>query len=134
MLVIVSWVSFWLDANAVPARVSLGVTTLLTMATQTTGINNSLPPVSYTKVPGIRSGELRFSFGCAPREIEEAAEAVGGGAGTGSTGSYDGGCSCCRRREQPYRGRYHHLCHGNMSISVENVFPHSTNIMENGYK
>ena len=51
MLVIVSWVSFWLDANAVPARVSLGVTTLLTMATQTTGINNSLPPVSYTKVP-----------------------------------------------------------------------------------
>ena len=50
MLVIDSWVSFWLDANAVPARVSLGVTTLLTMATQTTGINNSLPPVSYTKV------------------------------------------------------------------------------------
>ena len=50
MLVIVSWVSFWLDASAVPARVSLGVTTLLTMATQTTGINNSLPPVSYTKV------------------------------------------------------------------------------------
>ena len=53
MLVIVSWVSFWLDANAVPARVSLGVTTLLTMATQTTGINNSLPPVSYTKVSNI---------------------------------------------------------------------------------
>ena len=50
MLVIVSWVSFWLDANAIPARVALGVTTLLTMATQTTGINNSLPPVSYTKV------------------------------------------------------------------------------------
>ena len=53
MLVIVSWVSFWLDANAVPARVSLGVTTLLTMATQTTGINNSLPPVSYTKVSAV---------------------------------------------------------------------------------
>ena len=50
MLVIVSWVSFWLDANAVPARVSLGVTTLLTRATQTTGINNSLPPVTYTTV------------------------------------------------------------------------------------
>lgn len=50
MLVIVSWVSFWLDQNAVPARVSLGVTTLLTMSTQTSSINNTLPPVSYTKV------------------------------------------------------------------------------------
>lgn len=50
MLVIVSWVSFWLDQSAVPARVSLGVTTLLTMATQTSGINQTLPPVSYTKV------------------------------------------------------------------------------------
>lgn len=37
MLVIVSWVSFWLDPNAIPARVSLGVTTLLTMATQISG-------------------------------------------------------------------------------------------------
>lgn len=51
MLVIVSWVSFWLDQNAVPARVALGVTTLLTMSTQTSSINQSLPPVSYTKVP-----------------------------------------------------------------------------------
>ena len=50
MLVIVSWVSFWLDAKSVPARVSLGVTTLLTMSTQTSSINNTLPPVSYTKV------------------------------------------------------------------------------------
>ena len=50
MLVIVSWVSFWLDAKSVPARVSLGVTTLLTMSTQTSSINQSLPPVSYTKV------------------------------------------------------------------------------------
>lgn len=33
-LVVVSWVSFWLDKDAVPARVSLGVTTLLTMTTQ----------------------------------------------------------------------------------------------------
>ena len=34
LLVTMSWVSFWLDPNAVPARVSLGVTTLLTMSTQ----------------------------------------------------------------------------------------------------
>ncbi len=31
-------------------RVSLGVTTLLTMSTQQASINNSLPPVAYTKV------------------------------------------------------------------------------------
>jgi hypothetical protein len=49
MLVIVSWVSFWLDPHAVPARVSLGVTTLLTMSTQTGSINSALPPVAYTK-------------------------------------------------------------------------------------
>ena len=49
MLVIVSWVSFWLDPHAVPARVSLGVTTLLTMSTQTSSIHNTLPPVAYTK-------------------------------------------------------------------------------------
>lgn len=30
MLVIVSWVSFWLDQSAVPARVSLGTNYLLT--------------------------------------------------------------------------------------------------------
>ena len=49
MLVIVSWVSFWLDPHAVPARVALGVTTLLTMSTQTASINSALPPVAYTK-------------------------------------------------------------------------------------
>ena len=41
--------SFWLDAHAVPARVALGVTTLLTMSTQTASINSALPPVAYTK-------------------------------------------------------------------------------------
>ncbi|XP_045134993.1 glutamate-gated chloride channel-like isoform X7 [Portunus trituberculatus] len=64
MLVIVSWVSFWLDQNAVPARVSLGVTTLLTMSTQTSSINNTLPPVSYTKAIDVWTGVcLTFVFG-----------------------------------------------------------------------
>lgn len=64
MLVIVSWVSFWLDPNAIPARVSLGVTTLLTMATQISGINASLPPVSYIKAIDVWTGScLTFVFG-----------------------------------------------------------------------
>jgi anionic glutamate receptor len=64
MLVIVSWVSFWLDASAVPARVTLGVTTLLTMASQNSAINQSLPPVSYTKALDVWTGIcLTFVFG-----------------------------------------------------------------------
>ncbi|GMS82072.1 hypothetical protein PENTCL1PPCAC_4247, partial [Pristionchus entomophagus] len=64
MLVIVSWVSFWLDRSAVPARVTLGVTTLLTMTTQASGINAKLPPVSYTKAIDIWIGAcLMFIFG-----------------------------------------------------------------------
>ena len=65
MLVIVSWVSFWLDPHAVPARVALGVTTLLTMSTQTGSINSALPPVAYTKAIDVwqvspSPGSLKF--------------------------------------------------------------------------
>ncbi|XP_002731805.1 glycine receptor subunit alpha-2-like [Saccoglossus kowalevskii] len=47
LLVILSWVSFWLHMNATAARVALGITTILTMATQITGARQSLPAVSY---------------------------------------------------------------------------------------
>nr|XP_053639235.1 glycine receptor subunit alpha-3-like isoform X3 [Cherax quadricarinatus] len=49
LIVSISWVSFWLDPNAVPGRVSLGVTTLLTLTTLASGIRAQLPPVSYVK-------------------------------------------------------------------------------------
>jgi len=49
MIVMVSWLSFWLDHKSAPARVTLTVTTLLAMSTTTSSINNSLPPVAYTK-------------------------------------------------------------------------------------
>ncbi|CAJ0603919.1 unnamed protein product [Cylicocyclus nassatus] len=63
LLVIVSWVSFWLERTAVPARVTLGVTTLLTMTTQAASINSSLPAVSYIKAVDVWIGVcLAFVF------------------------------------------------------------------------
>ncbi|KAK6745660.1 hypothetical protein RB195_012027 [Necator americanus] len=49
LIVAISWVSFWIDRRAVPARVSLSFTTLLTLSTQGNGIRYALPPVSYAK-------------------------------------------------------------------------------------
>ncbi|ELT93352.1 hypothetical protein CAPTEDRAFT_163108 [Capitella teleta] len=49
LIVILSWVSFWLSLDAVPARISLGVLTVLTMTTQTSGMTSRLPRVSYIK-------------------------------------------------------------------------------------
>lgn len=49
LVVVLSWISFWLNVNAVPGRVSLGVLTVLTMTTQSSAVNASLPHVSYTK-------------------------------------------------------------------------------------
>ncbi|XP_023319739.1 glutamate-gated chloride channel [Eurytemora carolleeae] len=69
MLVIVSWVSFWLDQNAIPARLSLGVTTLLTMSTQTSGISAQLPPVSYTKAIDVWTGACQGFVFCALLEF-----------------------------------------------------------------
>lgn len=49
LIVILSWVSFWINLDAIPARVSLGLLTVLTMTTQSTSANQSLPKVSYIK-------------------------------------------------------------------------------------
>ncbi|KAF2354475.1 Neurotransmitter-gated ion-channel ligand-binding domain [Trinorchestia longiramus] len=49
LIVIMSWISFWIKPEAVPARVTLGVTSLLTLSTQHANSQKSLPPVSYIK-------------------------------------------------------------------------------------
>lgn len=49
MIVLLSWVSFWLSIDAVPARISLGILTVLTMTTQKGAAISTLPRVSYVK-------------------------------------------------------------------------------------
>ncbi|KAM5141139.1 gamma-aminobutyric acid receptor subunit delta [Mantella aurantiaca] len=49
LLVTMSWVSFWISQSAVPARVSLGITTVLTMTTLMDCARSSLPRASAIK-------------------------------------------------------------------------------------
>ena len=53
-----SWVSFWLNRGAAPARVGLGVTTVLTMTTLMASVNAALPKISYMKSIDIYLGKL----------------------------------------------------------------------------
>ncbi|XP_077865204.1 glycine receptor subunit alphaZ1-like [Saccoglossus kowalevskii] len=46
-LVLLSWVSFWMRPDAAPARVSLGVTVILTTTTLAIGVRGSFAKVSY---------------------------------------------------------------------------------------
>ncbi|XP_035686555.1 glycine receptor subunit alphaZ1-like isoform X3 [Branchiostoma floridae] len=49
LIVVLSWVSFWINMDAAPARTGLGITTVLTMTTKSTGVSADLPKVSYVK-------------------------------------------------------------------------------------
>jgi len=49
LIVMLSWISFWINHEATSARVALGITTVLTMTTISTGVRSSLPRISYVK-------------------------------------------------------------------------------------
>ncbi|XP_077869888.1 glycine receptor subunit alphaZ1-like [Saccoglossus kowalevskii] len=49
LLVVLSWVSFWLNIEASPARASLGITTALTLTTLSSAARAHMARVSYTK-------------------------------------------------------------------------------------
>ena len=49
LIVLLSWVSFWINKDAVPARITLTVTTMLTMTTQLTSSVSNTMRVSYPK-------------------------------------------------------------------------------------
>ena len=48
-IVALSWVSFWIDPEAIPARVGLSITTVLTISYMLGSVNSNLPRVSYLK-------------------------------------------------------------------------------------
>ena len=58
LIVVMSWVSFWLNRGAAPARVGLGVTTVLTMTTLMASVNAALPKISYMKSIDIYLGKI----------------------------------------------------------------------------
>lgn len=47
LIVAVSFVSFWIDPQSVPGRISLIVTSLLALMTQLVSVRNTIPDVSY---------------------------------------------------------------------------------------
>ena len=48
-ITVLSWIGFWIDHKAVPARTGLGITTVLTMVYMLASVNNNLPRVTYLK-------------------------------------------------------------------------------------
>ncbi|XP_037914772.1 glycine receptor subunit alpha-2 isoform X2 [Hermetia illucens] len=49
LVVVLSWFSFWLGLDAIPGRVTLLVTCMLTLVTMFTGLRADIPPVAYVK-------------------------------------------------------------------------------------
>ena len=60
MIVITSWLSFWLTKDSNVDRLSLGLTTVLTITLFVVAVNESLPKVTYVKAIDVY---LLVSFG-----------------------------------------------------------------------
>ncbi|XP_059489819.1 glycine receptor subunit alpha-2-like isoform X2 [Neocloeon triangulifer] len=69
LIVVISWVSFWMDVNSVPGRTTLGVTTLLAVSSQSSGIQSGLPQVSYVKAIDVWMGTCTAFVFCALLEF-----------------------------------------------------------------
>nr|CAD7445145.1 unnamed protein product [Timema bartmani] len=83
LIVVISWVSFWMDVDSVPGRTTLGVTTLLAVSSHLccvvytqgmpylgpTGIQSGLPQVSYVKAIDVWMGTCTAFVFCALLEF-----------------------------------------------------------------
>ncbi|XP_021919860.1 glycine receptor subunit alpha-3-like isoform X2 [Zootermopsis nevadensis] len=69
LIVVISWVSFWMDVDSVPGRTTLGVTTLLAVSSQSSGIQSGLPQVSYVKAIDVWMGTCTAFVFCALLEF-----------------------------------------------------------------
>ncbi|EPB73105.1 Neurotransmitter-gated ion-channel transmembrane region [Ancylostoma ceylanicum] len=56
LVVVISWVSFWISRDSAPSRTIIGVMTVLTETHLMTGTNRRLPPVAYIKAVDVYLG------------------------------------------------------------------------------
>ncbi|VDK71738.1 unnamed protein product, partial [Onchocerca ochengi] len=61
LIVVVSWVSFWINKESSPARVSLGIMTVLSVSTLGFGYRSELPKVSHSTALDIYIMSVRVS-------------------------------------------------------------------------
>ncbi|KDR22567.1 Gamma-aminobutyric acid receptor subunit beta-4, partial [Zootermopsis nevadensis] len=47
LMVIISWVTFWLDSNAISGRINIGISSMLTFITLSSQTGSAMPKVSY---------------------------------------------------------------------------------------
>ncbi|KAG7196593.1 hypothetical protein KM043_013083 [Ampulex compressa] len=63
LVVMLSWFSFWLGLDAIPGRVALLITSMLTLVTMFTGLKSDIPPVAYVKALDLwMAGCMMFVF------------------------------------------------------------------------